>query len=180
LKGYFNTGDKPTELNFADLIDSFYHAEDPGWADYADSQYTAASPFSISADTDTAVPNDALNGPKTYEPTPPLYDASTQKILGRNGETLLITLDCKVVPQSGAATWIDFWFDIGGSVGELYRRISSFPKGSGVARNITLTTFVYTLDTWEANGADVLCRSNGPCNIYDIRYVIARITQPFS
>lgn len=181
LKTYFNTGDRPTEQNFSDWIDSYYHGDDPTWADYADSQYTQASPFALTKNTDTILPNDGLNGIMTYEGSNPMYDATTQKVTGENGGTRLITLSCNVLPASGgnAPNYIEFWFDIGGAVGELYRRLSTFPKGSGVVRPITLTTYVYTLDTWEANGADMYVSSDGNCDIYDIRYVIARITQPF-
>lgn len=180
LKGYFNTGDIPTETQFANLIDSDYHKDDLGWADYADSVYTSGSPFSLAADTDTILPNNGANGPKGYAPDGvTLYDTVGQKITGIEGETRLITIDFKVVPTSAAATYIEVWIDIGGAVGELYRRINSFPKGSGSVRNITLTTYAYTLNTWEANGGSVYVRSNGPCNIYDIRYVIGRTTKVF-
>lgn len=178
LKSYFESGDKPTETNFADKIDSFYHRDDLGWADYADTQYTSGSPLSVLANTDTLLPNDGLGGVKTYEPPDvTLYDAGTQKITGINGETRLWTLDCSVLPTSGGTTYIEFWLDIGGTVGELYRRIVSFPKGNGVIRPVTLTTFIYTLDTFEANGGSVYCRANGSCNIYDIRFILARTTR---
>lgn len=144
------------------------------WADYADSTYTSGSPLALAANTDTLLPNDAVNGPKQYAQGLSFYNSGTGKILGVNGETRLITIDCNVLPTNAGTTYIEFWFDIGGSVGELYRRIVSFPKGNGVIRPVTLTTLVYTLDTWESNGADVYVRANGTADIYDIRYVIGR------
>jgi len=144
-----------------------------GRADYADSTYTSGSPFSLSANTDTLLPNDGVNGPKTYEP-PGFTLYSSGKIRGKEGDALTITVEFKSEPTNQTATNLEIWFDIGGSVGELYRRITTFPKGAGVVRNIVNTTLVYTLDTWEANGAEVYVRSNGPVDIYNIRYVIAR------
>lgn len=153
-----------------------------GWADYADTQYNSSSPFSISANTDTDIPNDGLAGPKSQIPAGissliTTYDAggyTASKINGITGDSYIITINCEVTPTSGATTFIEFWFDIGGSVGELYRRIISFPKGNGVARPVTISTLVYTLDTWESNGATVYCRANGTANIHSVRYVIER------
>lgn len=144
-----------------------------GWADYADTTYTSGSPLAVLADTDTVLPNDGLGGNQSQEPPGvTMYDGSV--ITGRNGDGLLFTLEMKVVPTNGAATYIEVWIDIGGAVGELYRRIATFPKGQDVERTITLTTAGYTLDTWEQNGATVYVRCNGTCNIYDIRYILTR------
>lgn len=157
-----------------DLRDTVVSLDDSGWADYADTAYSSGSPFAVSADTDTVVPNNAGTVVDTYKPrdVTSFYDGTV--ITGRQGDHLSITLDMKLLPTSASTTYFEIWFDIGGAVGELYRRIISFPKGSGVIRPLTATTGVYTLDTWEANGATVFCRSNGPVSIYDIRYVIAR------
>jgi len=146
-----------------------------GWGSYDDGQYTSASPFSLSANTDTALPNNAATKIETQKPTDvtTFYDGSV--ITGRNGDAIEFTMDFKIKPTSGAATYVESWIDIGGAIGELYRRINSFPKGSGVERQIAITTLAYTLDTWEANGGTLYVRSNGPCEIYDIRIVIARI-----
>lgn len=171
----------------ADFIEAIQYspqASTTGWADYVDTQYTSGSPLALLADTDTIVPNNAGGGVTsqtpddissfvTVVPSGSGYDHSL--INGVNGQGLLITLNCTVVPTNVATTYIEFWLDIGGAVGELYRRIVSFPKGNGVARPITLTTAVYTLDTWEANGATMYVNSNNTANIYDVRYVIHRI-----
>lgn len=95
-------------------------------------------------------------------------------ITGIEGEMRLITLNCTVVPTNAATTYIEFWFNIGGAVGELYRRIVSFPKGNGVARPVTLSTNVYTLDTWQSNGAEVYMAANNTANVYDCRLVVQR------
>lgn len=151
-----------------------------GWADYADSTYTEGSPFSIAAATPTLLPNDGVNGVKTYEPEGfTMYTPGPPgKINGIEGTMLSITLNCVVEPTNVGTTYVEFWFDIGGSIGELYRRIVSFPKGNGAARPITLTTTVYTLDTWEANGADVYVEANNTADIYDIRYVLGVVYSP--
>lgn len=145
-----------------------------GWGAYNDTTYTSGSPFSILADTDTVLPNN--NGSTITSQVPSdittFYDGSV--ITGRNGDGLLITIDMVAQPTEVSTTSLELWFDIGGAVGELYRRIVTFPKGNGVDRPINFTTNVYTLDTWEANGATVYVNANGTCDIFDIRYVIAR------
>lgn len=96
-------------------------------------------------------------------------------ITGQQGDAYIVTFDFKVKPTNGATTYIEDWIDIGGSVGELYRRISTFPKGTNAERSIVRTTAVYTLDTWEANGGTVYVRSDNTCDIYDIRFTIFRL-----
>ena len=180
LEGYFNTGDKPTEQEFADLIESFYHKDDLGWADYVDSQYTSASPLTLSAATPALLDNDGVNGVKTYEPLGiDLYDTATRKIKGINGESRLITIEFKIKPTSVAAQKAEVWIDIGGAVGAIYRRLTTFPKGNGVEHNVVMTTAAYTLDTWEANGGEVWIECDGPAEVYDIRYVLVRTTKVF-
>lgn len=179
LKGHFDTGDVPTEANFDALIDSQYHRDDLGWADYADTQYTALSPFSLNANTDTILPNNGSGGVQTYEPDGVTLYAN-DKITGITGESRLITVEYKITPSSASATYVETWFDIGGSVGELYRRITGFPKGSGVERGVLGTTYAHTLGTWETNGATVYVRSNGACTIHSVRYVIGRTTKVFA
>ena len=168
FKGRDNTGFK----SFATSADAGL-----GWADYNDTQYTSGSPLSLTANTNTALLNNAGSTIKTYLPegVTDLYDVATQKVLGREGDAYIITTEYKAVPTQAGTTYIETWFDIGGAVGELYRQISSFPKGQGQVRNITTSTLVYTLDTWEANGASLFIRSNRTANVYDIRYVIARV-----
>lgn len=146
-----------------------------GWADYVDTQYTDIAPFSVLADTDTVLPNNAGAVLDAYKPEliDTFYNGTT--ITGSTGDARLITLSLNALPTSANTTQIEFWFDIGGAVGELYRRISGFPKGNGVIRPITLSTGVYTLDTWQANGATVYVRANGTVDLYDIRYVITQL-----
>lgn len=144
-----------------------------GWADYADTQYTQGSPFALAANTDTLLPNNGLGGVKTQEPEGVTMYADG-KITGRNGDGLMITVDMKVTPTNANTTLLEVWFDIGGSIGQLYRRPISFPKGQGVQIGVNFTVAGFTLDTWEANGAQVYVRANGTCNIHGVRYVLTR------
>jgi len=152
-----------------------------GWADYVDTEYSSVAPFSLLADTDSLVPNNAgtvVDTQKPYDVTT-FYDGSV--ITGRNGDAISITVDLTALPTSASTTYIEIWFDITGgtetptALANLYKRIISFPKGNGIERPVNFTVSGYTLNTWETNGAVVKIRANGTCDIYDIRYVITRM-----
>ena len=169
-----NTSGNISPGDLRDAVDSLNNA---GWAQYADTQYTVSSPFSLSADTDTLIPNNSGATITTYLPSDvtSFYDGST--ISGRTGDSGNITVTFKALPTSANTTFIEVWFDIGGSEGELYRTLFSFPKGNGVLRTISLSQGYYNLSTWEANGATMYVRSNGTANIYGVRYVIDRTSR---
>jgi len=148
--------------------------DDTGWAEYVDTQYTSGAPFSVIADTDTVIPNNGANANETQMPADvtTFYNGST--ITGRSGDGIMITFECKLIPTSVGTTVAETWFDIGGSVGEIYRRLISFPKGTGVIRPINFTVAGYQLATWATNGATTYIRANGTMDVYDIRFVITR------
>lgn len=162
-------------ISAQDLRDLLVSLDDTGWAQYGDTQYTAGSPFLVTAGVDTIMPNNGSAVIEEQKPRDITTMLSAGKILGLNGDSYNITIDCKALPTSAGTTLLEFWFDIGGTVGELYRRPVTFPKGNGIVRPIVFTTGIYSKDTWEANGATVYVRSDGPVSIYDIRYVITRL-----
>lgn len=146
-----------------------------GWASYSDGQYTSGSPFALLANTDTVLPNNAAVVVDHQKPDDVASFYSGGKITGRNGDSAVVTLDLVAVPNGVGSTLLEIWFNIGGSVGQLYRRSITFPKGNGVPLAVNFSVFVYTLDTWQANGATVYVRGNGDFSIYGIRYVIGRM-----
>lgn len=153
-----------------------------GWADYSDTTYTLGSPFSVLANTDTKLPNNAgtiIDSQKPSDVTT-FYDNVSETITGRNGDGITITVDFKATPTNANTEFLEIWLDITGGTGtpsnlsNLYRRIVTFPKGNGIERPINFTVTCYTLATWEANGAEVYVRANNTVDIYDIRYVVTR------
>jgi len=148
-----------------------------GWASYNDGTYTEGSPLELAADTDTVLPNDAASKIETYMPSDYTTMMVGGKVQGKQGDSLIITVDFTAKPTNVGSTYLETWFDIGGSVGELYRRPITFPKGNGVERQVVLSTAVYTLDTWEANGATLYIRGNNTFDIYDIRVIVTRVSK---
>lgn len=150
-----------------------------GWADYRDDTYTSESPLQLLADTPTVLTNDAAHSltRTDYLPddTDGFYDIDNGLILGQIGDGYILTLEFTAKPTNVNTTYLEHWIDIGGSIGELYRRPITFPKGNGVERRVTTSTAYYTLDTWAANGGTVYVQAVNTCDIYDIRFVIFRI-----
>ena len=146
-----------------------------GWADYVDTQYTSESPFSLAADTPVDLPNNAGTVVNSQIPDDITAFYDGEVITGREGDGMIVTINFDALPTNANTTYLEVWIDIGGSVGELYRRIVSFPKGNGVVRPVTMSTAVYTLDTWESNGGTVRVSANNTCDIYDIRYLFHRL-----
>lgn len=180
-KGILYAGDYSATFVDRSLVDKEYVDNQAanlytGWAEYRDTTYTSGSPFSIVADTKVTLPNEAdvvVNSQKPIDITT-FYDEATYKITGRNGDGLNVLVEFIAVPQSVGATYIDTSIDIGGAVGEIYPRSHTFPKGVGIEKYISFSVGGYTLNTWESNGGLVKVVSDGPVNIYNIRYVLTR------
>ncbi len=157
------------------ILDILLGNGDTGWADYQDTTtLTSASPLQLAADTDTQLTIAANVVRETQLPDDVAAFFANDKILGRNGDGIAITLEFKAKPTNAGTTLLEAWFDIGGSVGELYCRPISFPKGVNVERAVNFTVIGYTLDTWETNGAAIYLRANNTCDIYEPRVVITR------
>lgn len=145
-----------------------------GWATYVDTQYTAGSPFVVSPNTDTLLPNNA--GIKNESQMPPdvvtFYDGTV--ITGRDGDSIDLMAYFKVKPSSQNQV-LDVWVDIGGAIGELYRQTFFFPKGANVESSVMYTIpSGYTLQTWENNGARIYVNASHEIDIYRINYNIDR------
>lgn len=155
---------------------------DTGWASYVDTTYTSGSPLTVSAGVVTKLPNNAGTIVDSQKPSDitAFYDSTTQKILGRNGDGLGISLFFFAVP-SAANQSIDMYIDITGGTGtpaslaKLYRQTFPFPKGAGTARGILFdVTSAYTLNTWDTNGGDVYVESASDFDVYGMIFNFVR------
>lgn len=144
-----------------------------GWGAYQDTQYSKVAPFALAANTDTLLPNNKGTTIESQKPTDvtTFYDGAV--ITGRYGDGLSLTLELTAEPASGTGTYIEVWINIGGSIGKLYPGTIAFVRGV-TAYNVNVSFSAYTLGTWQANGARVYVRSNTPCNLYNMRYVLTR------
>lgn len=149
-----------------------------GWARYQDDTYTTGSPFSVVDGTTVTLPNNAQTTILSQMPydLDSMFSISDTTILGKSGDAYAITVEFKVRPNGvGANPRMIISFDIGGAIGEIFTREQTLVKGNGVEHYHVSTTAVYTLDTWESNGAKVKVSAvNEDLEIYDIRFMIFR------
>ncbi|TNJ42166.1 hypothetical protein KFZ70_15375 [Tamlana fucoidanivorans] len=162
--------------NWVKLISENSINDYTGWADYTDGTYTSASPFSLTAGNKVTLPNNAVTIRDTQKPidVTSFYDIMTSTITGRNGDGINVMIEFKIKPIVNQTTKITVAIDIGGSIGELYKRDFITSKGLNVEHYYVSSFNAYTLDTWEANGGTVKIVSDYAAEIYDIRYVITR------
>lgn len=150
-----------------------------GWAEYKDTQYTSASPFTVTAGSKVTLPNNAGAVIDSQKPSdiPYFYiDSGLNKITGRNGDGITVMMEFKARPTSVASdVRLKHTVDIGGGIGEIYPRDFPITKGNGVEHYIMSSFTGFTLNTWEANGGVIKIEAfNSNIEIYDIRYVITR------
>lgn len=141
-----------------------------GFAAYTDTQYNEGSPFALTADTDTLIPNNA--GIIYDDQKPPdittFWDATSQEITGRDGDNLDIMFYWKCTPDS-VNSELDIWIDIGGAVGELYRQTILFRGTTEKGVMYTLPS-AYTRTTWETNGGKIYVRSTSNMTMYGFTF----------
>lgn len=150
-----------------------------GWAQYKDDQYTSSSPLVIPQGSTVTLGNNAASVIESQLPdgVSSFYDESTNEILGiSSGDALLVRIDVTAFTssQNGLAK---VRFDIAGSQGVILNKTISFPKGTGLsnANEFSSTSFVYSLDTFVANGCELKIESiTGQTSIFDVNYVVGR------
>lgn len=169
---YFNTLIIPTGSNISEAVGT-------GWAQYADTEYTASNPFIVSAGSILNLPNNSLSTITSNLPSDinSFYDNNTGKIIGNNvGDALMLRVSFKCFTDNNNG-FAEVSLDIGGTVGSVLELPINFPRGtgSGNVRPYTSTNLIYTLDTFVQNGGEVLIEGvRGTTTIYDIVYVIER------
>ena len=102
-----------------------------GWADYVDGTYTSASPFTLIAGNKVTLPNNAVTKNESQKPidVTEFYNSTNSTITGRNGDGLNRVIEFKVRPIVNQTTKITVAIDIGGAVGEIYKKTLSRQKG---------------------------------------------------
>lgn len=152
-----------------------------GWGFYRDDTFTEGSPFVLSADTptqlpfnkDTALEDHLPQGVSTFLEE----DSNGAFIPGIANSALIITLGMKVKPASNNAG-LEVWFDIDGSVGEVFRDGRRLQRGNGVEQPVSITWAVFQGDTWAQNGADIYVECTHNADLYGLEMVITRTFCP--
>jgi len=151
-------------------------ANGSGWASYVDTQYTVSAKRSIAQGVTIALPNNAgavINGFLPAGVTS-FYDGT--KITPANigdAYTIRIAFTAQNNNVNGLA---EINLNIGGAVGEIFRRSIQFPKGAGTVTQYSFAELIYSSDTFKANGGQLDITSiTGTTEVWGVVYVIARI-----
>lgn len=151
-----------------------------GWVAITDTTYTSGSPFTILSGVDTVLRWNVDSFIDTYAPD--LYDNTdyfddvnwrvNSPILGAAYD---YRLRFKCVPSANTKV-LTTSFSIGTGVGSqiVIDDRSTDLRTSGVATSVSMTSLIYSLDTFIANGMEVILNANTDCDIYDIGMVINR------
>tara|TARA_R100001369_G_scaffold91677_1_gene133668 strand:+ start:6012 stop:6719 length:708 start_codon:yes stop_codon:yes gene_type:complete len=140
-----------------------------GWADYIDGTYTSANPFIVNS-TKVTLPNDAATIRDSQKPidVTEFYNTTNSTITGRDGDAINIVIEFKARPNTSSVTRLTLAIDIGGTIGEIYKRDFVLAKGNNVEHYYLSSFNAFTLNTWEANGGAVKISSTASADIYDI------------
>jgi len=150
-----------------------------GWGSYNDTEHTSGSTQSLTASTDNVLANNAGSNTETYLPSDisALYqDGVNPRILSNNvGDAyeIRISFTASISNVSGYAS---LKFDIGDGITPVIisDRIFTFPKGTGVFHNFSLTSATFSLDTYVANGLRILVNPSHTMQVYGVNYLIIR------
>lgn len=149
-----------------------------GWAEYRDTQYTESTKLTVpNGGAQTKVPNNAGFKIETHLPSgvTELYDSVGGVITPvASGDSYMIRVRFKAQP-SAVNAHMTMTIDIGGAIGEIDSRVLTFPKGTS-AHQFSTSSLVYSLDTFVANGAEVYLSPSDNVDIWDISFVISRVT----
>lgn len=151
--------------------------ENNGWAQYLDTQYTEAGPFTILDGVQSTLPNNAGNNITAYLPQGvTLFNPATQKLTpAAVGDYNAITIRFNAESSSTAA-FIEFGIDTGNPLGPIFQDIKVFPKGAGVKHPFTFTCMGFSLNNFKNNGGIVKIKPvGGDIEVYDINFHFARL-----
>lgn len=149
-----------------------------GHAFYKDTQYNSANPFSIPANVETVMPNNAgqINEEQLPSDVISFYTAENQTIDPKNiGDNLLMGIAFKVKTDSNNS-WLQIAVDIGTPQAPwlIFSSTYTFPRGVGVEHPYTHNIIGFSGSTFQPNRGQVKMLCNNGVDIYDISYVIQR------
>lgn len=152
-----------------------------GWVAASDTTYTSGSPFAVSSGVDTVLDwnNDSII--ETYAPNgetvADLIDDTNNRIkTSMVGNAYMLRTTFKAVPAQSARV-LTVEYSIGADVNNkiVIDSRSSELRTSGVATNISMSTLIYTLATFDTNGMQLILNATTDVDIYDQSFVMAQI-----
>lgn len=152
-----------------------------GWVAVTDTTYTSGTPFTVATgvtaeldfNNDTIIDTYAPNG---YSVSDYFDDSSNRILTTAIGNAYMFRLTFKCVPANNSRV-IDISYSIGPSIATQIvidsREVSL--RTSGTATNVSLSSLIYSLGTFDTNGMHILLTPTTDVQIYDTSMVISRI-----
>jgi hypothetical protein len=154
-----------------------------GWASYVDSAATSGSPLELNAGNSYVAPItiDGLASGSSSAQWPAgvsaPWDTSTNKLIGVNDGDMF-DMRLKFSAQDGASmTLLDIYIDIGGAIGELWRKSIQIAKGASTETEVLISSNYFTGTTFIANGGIIYAstaQSSTDMDIWGIEIVLLR------
>jgi len=144
-----------------------------GWASYSDTTYTTGSRLTVNAGVRTVLPNNSGDVIESYIDGNQSFYNGTVIQPNTIGDFYTIRISFKVQPST-INSYLSLDVDIGGSVGIFLEKTFIFPKGA-VETSINTSFSSYSLGTFVTNGGTVSVTPSSNVDIWDIKYVIAKI-----
>jgi len=151
-----------------------------GWVAITDTTYTSGSPFTISSGVDTVLRFNLDSTIDSYAPNgysdTDFFDDTNYRVLSPVvGAAYDFRLRFKCVPSANTKV-LTTSYSIGTGVGSqiVIDSRSTDLRTSGTATSVSMTSLVYALDTYVANGMEIILNANTDCDIYDISMVVNR------
>lgn len=155
----------------------------PGWAYYADAEYTSGSPLSILANTRTQITVDGLGAttetdyletvPETVWDNAAIWPSAT-------GEAYLLRIGLTIVPQEVTSNeYASLQLDIGGgSQIVIAEKRLALQKGLGNAHLFSEALPIFCLATFNANGGRLYIEPTLDVQLYGASLFIQRTFSP--
>lgn len=157
-----------------------WQANDPGtgWASYTDATWTVGSPFSVTQGDNDKMPFfwETVVDPQLPTGVDSLFNRLDTTLVGFNGDaySVRIQFKAKTSVNNGYAS---ISFDIGTPASPIVitKRVVTFPRGSNIEHNFSITTDLFAGSTFESNGCSVFLEAgSGNLSMYDINVMITR------
>ncbi len=147
-----------------------------GWARYMDTEYTAAAPLSLVADTLTILPNNKGTVIRSHPSIDFYQNGVDQKIYGQNlNDVYIITVQFRAQSPNANQAHLDLTIENGGGNIQNLEIALAYIKGNATPQFFHNVFHYYIDQNFLDNGASIGINSHGGiATVWDIQYFIQR------
>ena len=147
-----------------------------GWARYIDTEYTAAAPLSLVADTLTILPNNKGTVIRSHPSIDFYQNGVDQKIYGQNlNDVYILTVQFRAQSPNANQAHLDLTIENGGGNIQNLEIALAYIKGNATPQFFHNVFHYYIDQNFLDNGASIGINSHGGiATVWDIEYFIQR------